>query len=146
MGAASGARRPGSVLFVCAHNVVRSPVAAALTRYYYPRSVYAESAGVRPGRPDQFAAEVMSEIGLDISRHYPRSLDDLDDTNFDLVVTLAPEAHHAALELTRTHAIDVEYWPTPDPSRVEGSREQVLEAYRTMRDDLTRTIRRRFAQ
>jgi protein-tyrosine-phosphatase len=90
----------------------------------------------------------MAEIGLDISRHKPvtfEELDDLEGLNFDLIVTLAPEAHHRALEITRTNAVDVEYWPTPDPSVVEGSREQRLETYRAVRDQLLAHIRERFA-
>jgi protein-tyrosine-phosphatase len=71
-------------------------------------------------------------------------LDDLEGLNFDLIITLAPEAHHKALELTRTLAADVEYWPTADPTAVEGSREQRLEAYRAVRDELERRIRTRF--
>jgi protein-tyrosine-phosphatase len=111
-------------------------------------SSYVASAGVRKGEPDPFAVAVMAEIGLDISRHKPvtfEELDDLEGLNFDLIVTLAPEAHHRALEITRTSAVDVEYWPTPDPSIVEGSREQRLEAYRAVRDQLLAHIRERFA-
>jgi protein-tyrosine-phosphatase len=111
-------------------------------------SIYVGSAGVRKGEPDPFAVAVMAEIGLDISRHKPvtfEELDDLEGLNFDLIVTLAPEAHHRALEITRTNAVDVEYWPTPDPSVVEGSREQRLETYRAVRDQLLAHIRERFA-
>jgi protein-tyrosine-phosphatase len=111
-------------------------------------SIYVGSAGVRKGEPDPFAIAVMAEIGLDISRHKPltfEELDDLEGLNFDLVLTLAPEAHHRALEITRTSAVDVEYWPTPDPSVVEGSREQRLQAYRAVRDQLLAHINERFA-
>jgi protein-tyrosine-phosphatase len=111
-------------------------------------SIYVGSAGVRKGEPDPFAVAVMAEIGLDISRHKPltfEELDDLEGLNFDLILTLAPEAHHRALEITRTSAVDVEYWPTPDPSIVEGSREQRLEAYRAVRDQLLAHINERFA-
>src|ERR671929_121785 len=66
--------------------------------------------------------------------------------NFDLIVSLAPEAHHAALELTRTLAADVEYWPTADPSIVQGSREQKLDAYRDVRDGLSHRIRTRLKE
>src|SRR5262249_20732457 len=61
-----------------------------------------------------------------------------------LIVTLSPEAHHKALDLTRTIAADVEYWPTPDPTGTEGSREQRLEAYRAVRDMLLARIKERF--
>lgn len=136
--------RPGSVLFACRMNAVRSPIAAALARHFYPRGIYVVSAGVLRGEPDPFAVEVMQEIGLDIGAHRPQTFDDLADTYFDLVVTLAPEAHHKALELTRTMSLDVEYWPTEDPTLTQGSREQILTAYRRVRDGLMARIRARF--
>ena len=74
----------------------------------------------------------------------PITLSELHDTSFDLIVTLTPEAHHQALELTRTMAVDVEYWPTYDPSLATGSRDQILEAYRTCRDQLLQRIKTRF--
>ena len=140
--------QPLAVLFACGLNAIRSPMAAAMLRQMLGSSSYVASAGVRKGEPDPFAVAVMAEIGLDISRHKPltfEELDDLEGLNFDLIVTLAPEAHHRALEITRTNAVDVEYWPTPDPSVAEGSREQRLEAYRAVRDQLLAHIRERFA-
>jgi protein-tyrosine-phosphatase len=122
-------------------------MAAAMLGQMLGPSIYVGSAGVRKGEPDPFAVAVMAEIGLDISRHKPQTfeeLDDLEGLNFDLIVTLAPEAHHRALEITRANAVDVEYWPTPDPSVVEGSREQRLEAYRAIRDQLLAHISERF--
>src|SRR3984885_150019 len=139
---------PLAVLFACGLNAIRSPMAAAMLRQMLGSSIYVGSAGVRKGEPDPFAVAVMAEIDLDISRHKPltfEELDDLEGLNFDLIVTLAPEAHHRALEITRTNAVDVEYWPTSDPSIVEGSREQRLEAYRGVRDQLLAHIRERFA-
>jgi protein-tyrosine-phosphatase len=141
------ARPPLAVLFACGLNSVRSPIAAALFQQIFGRAVYVGSAGVRKGEPDPFAVAVMAEIGLDISRHKPLTFEELDDwegLNFDLIVTLAPEAHHRALELTRTSAADVEYWPTADPTAAEGSREQRLDAYRQVRDQILAQIRRRF--
>jgi protein-tyrosine-phosphatase len=140
--------QPLAVLFACGLNAIRSPMAAAMLRQMLGSSSYVASAGVRKGEPDPFAVAVMAEIGLDISRHKPvtfEELDDLEGLNFDLIVTLAPEAHHRALEITRTNAVDVEYWPTSDPSIVEGSREQRLEAYRAVRDQLLAHIGERFA-
>ncbi len=106
------------------------------------------SAGVRKGELDPFAVAVLDEIGLDMARHRPATFEELDEwegLNFDLIVTLSPEAHHRALELTRTSAVDVEYWPTPDPTGIEGSREQRLDAYRAIRDHWRRASRQRFA-
>lgn len=102
------------------------------------------SAGVRAGEPDPLVTAVMEEIGIDVSRHAPTALADLFDTSFDLVITLSPEAHHQALEMTRTMAVDVEYWPTIDPTVVEGNRNQRLDAYRACRDGLFKRIKERF--
>jgi len=136
--------RPSAVLFACGQNVVRSPMAAAIARQLFPRSMYVRSAGVRPGDPDPFTVAVMAEIGLDVSTHKPRAIEDLEDMNFDLVVTLAPEAHHRVLDLTRTEGLDVEYWPIVDPTAVTGSRAQIMDAYRAVRRELERRIRARF--
>jgi protein-tyrosine-phosphatase len=139
--------QPLAVLFACGLNSVRSPIAAGLFAHIFGRAIYVGSAGARKGELDPFAVAVMDEIGLDISRHNPITFEELDDwegLNFDLIVTLAPEAHHRALELTRLSGVDVEYWPTADPSAVEGSREQRLDAYRAVRDQLLAHIRQRF--
>jgi protein-tyrosine-phosphatase len=141
------ARPPLAVLFACGLNSVRSPMAAALFQQIFGRAVYVGSAGVRKGELDPFAVAVMAEVGLDISRHKPLTFEELDEwegLNFDLIVTLAPEAHHRALELTGTSAVDVEYWPTADPTAAEGSREQRLDAYRAVRDQILSNIRQRF--
>jgi protein-tyrosine-phosphatase len=139
--------RPQAVLFACGLNSVRSPMAAALFKHLFGRVTYVGSAGVRKGELDPFAVAAMEEIGLDIGKHRPITFEELEDfegLNFDLIVTLAPEAHHRALELTRRLALDVEYWPTPDPTIAEGNREQRLESYRGVRDQLLTRIRRRF--
>jgi protein-tyrosine-phosphatase len=134
------------VLFVCAMNSVRSPMAAAIFKHLFGKT-YVGSAGVRKGELDPFAVAAIDELGLNIAKHKPMTLEELEEwegLNFDLIVTLSPEAHHKALDLTRTLAADVEYWPTPDPTIVEGSREQRMDAYREMRDGLMRRIKQRF--
>ncbi|HTT84313.1 MAG TPA: low molecular weight phosphatase family protein [Rhizomicrobium sp.] len=141
----NGEELPGAVLFACTQNAVRSPIAAALMRHLYGRFVFVDSVGVRAGDPDPFAAEAMDEIGIAIAAHRPKLFTDLEDASFDLIVTLSPEAHHKAMELTRSMAVDVEYWPTFDPTAIEGSRAQRLDAYRGVRDELLRHIEQRFA-
>lgn len=134
------------MLFACGLNSVRSPMAAGLFKHFFGRT-YVNSAGVRKGELDPFAVAAMEELGLDIAKHKPTTFEELEEwegLNFDMIVTLSPEAHHKALELTRTLAADVEYWPTPDPTITEGSREQRLDAYREVRDQLTKRIRERF--
>ncbi|MCF6199431.1 MAG: low molecular weight phosphatase family protein [Hyphomicrobiaceae bacterium] len=132
---------PGAVLFACTMNSVRSPMAAGILRHLAARNIYIESAGVRTGQQDPFVTNVMEEIGIDVSKHRPVAINDLFDSNFDLIITLTPEAHHQALELTRTMSVDVDYWPTLDPTFVTGNREQVLQSYRTCRDTLLGKIK-----
>jgi protein-tyrosine-phosphatase len=141
--------RPQAVLFACGMNAVRSPMAAGLFQQLFGKSIYVASAGVKKGELDPFVVEVMNEIGIDVARHKPMTfeeLDELEGLNFDLIVTLSPPAHHKALDLTRTIASEVEYWPTVDPTAAEGSREQRLNAYREVRDELLAHIRARFGQ
>jgi protein-tyrosine-phosphatase len=133
--------RPGAVLFACTHNSIRSPVAEALGRRLFGRSVFFASAGVRSGEIDPFVVATMDEIGIDLSRFHSQSFDDLEDASFDVIVSLSPEAHHRALEYTRTMAVEALYWPTLDPSLAQGSREQRLDAYRSMRDSLEQKIK-----
>jgi protein-tyrosine-phosphatase len=148
-GADPGAVRelPGAVLFACTMNTVRSVMAAAILRHLAGQRSYVHSAGVKAGEPDPFVTVVMDEIGIDVSQHHPHTLQELHDTSFDLIVTLSPEAHHQALELTRTMAVDVEYWPTLDATMMlgQGNREQVLGYYRGVRDKLFDKIKTRFA-
>lgn len=135
---------PGAVLFACSQNTIRSPMAEGLTRHFYGHKTYVASCGVRAGESDPFVITVMEELGIDLRRHRPQSFEDLQDDSFDLIISLSPEAHHWAVEMTRTMALEAEYWPTFDPSLTEGSREQKLEAYREVRDTLRRRLLSRF--
>ncbi len=137
---------PASVLFMCSTNSVRSPIAEALMKHFHGHRVFVASAGVRAREIDPFVVAIMAERGLDLARHRARTLEDLADTSFDLVITLTPEAHHQALELTRTLSVEVEYWPTFDPTAIEGSREMRLEAYRSVRDHLEQRLWERFGR
>ena len=147
MAAPSRARDPQSVLFACAMNSVRSPMAESLLQHMFPQGLYVKSAGARRGELDPFAVSVMAELGQDISAHKPQTFEELEDwegLNFDLIITLSPEAHHKALEWARHMAAEVEYWPTFDATAIEGDRERKLDAYREVRDLLMKRIRDRF--
>lgn len=137
-------RAPDSVLFVCGMNSIRSPMAEKLARDLFGRKMFTQSVGVRAGDPDPFMQAVMAERGIDMSTHIPTPLDDMEDSYYDLIVTLSPEAHHRVLKHIAADASEIEYWPTMDPSTVAGSREQVMEAYRQVRDTLEARIRSRF--
>lgn len=135
---------PGSVLFCCTMNAIRSPMAEGLLKHLHGHQIFVDSVGVRIEPIDPFAVIAMDEIGIDLSRHRGKTFDDLEDTSFDLIISLSPEAQHRAVEMTRTMACDVEFWNTFDPSIVEGGRETVLDAYRQVRDSLMRRIMARF--
>jgi protein-tyrosine-phosphatase len=138
------ARQPSAVLFACTLNSVRSPMAEAILKHFHGQRIYVDSVGVRPEEIDPFAIAVMDEIGIDISRHRAKSFEDLEDTSYDLVISLSPEAQHNAVELTRTMSCEVEYWPTYDATATEGSREARMEAYRDVRDQIMGRILQRF--
>jgi protein-tyrosine-phosphatase len=138
------AELPGSVLFCCTLNALRSPMAEAMLKHLHGRRIFVDSVGVRAGALDEFAIAVMDEIGIDITKHKPKSFDDLEDDSFDLIVSLSPEAQHKAVDMTRTLAAEVEFWNTFDPSIVEGSRDMRLDAYRQVRDQLMNRLLQRF--
>lgn len=144
MSGASQQARPQAILFVCTENAIRSPMAAALYQQLFENESYVQSAGIRAGQNNLFMPIVMQEIGIDLSDHSPQTLNDLQDSLFDIIITLSPEGHHQAMELTRTMAVDVEYWPTMDPTLVDGNRDQRLDAFRACRDTLKNKIKSRF--
>jgi len=135
---------PRSILFMCRMNAVRSPMAEALARSMLPSGTFVASAGIRHGARDPFVDAALAEKGLAPPAHEPRTIDDIEDDYFDLIVTLAPEAHHAALEWTRSMAVDVEYWPMPDPTTAIGTRERIMDAYRDLYVRLQARMARRF--
>ncbi len=135
---------PSAVLFSCTMNSIRSPMAAAILRHFHGRDIFVDSVGVRAKDVDGFAITVMDEVGIDISEHEAKTFEDLEDSSFDMVVSLSPEAQHKAVDLTRYMACELEFWHTFDPSVVEGSREERLEAYRKVRDELMERIKDAF--
>jgi protein-tyrosine-phosphatase len=134
-----------SVLFVCTLNRTRSPMAEGLARKLYGASVVVDSCGVSPAEEfDPFMLAVLAEIGAGLSERPGNGFEVLDDADFDLVVALSPDADQAARRLAAERGVAVRYWPTPDPTAVEGSREAILDAYREVRESLTQRIRELF--
>lgn len=121
-------------------------MAAAILSHLAGDRIRVTSAGVRAGIMDPYAVAVMDEIGIDISDHEPSTLAEIENPDFDLIVTLSPEAHHHGVEMTRLVPADVEYWPTPDATVLldTASRDEILAAYREVRDLLFQRIRERF--
>ena len=145
----------GAVLFTCNFNRVRSPMAEALFKLMLGRDVFVDSCGLwrapadedEPAdavQADPFVGMVMAEIGYQLIHHRTKTFDDLEDTSFDMVISLTPESQDRAVALARGRAAEIEYWPTFDPTQVEGSREARLAAYRQVREELSRRISERF--
>ena len=136
---------PSAVLFACTLNSIRSPMAEGILKFLHGDRIYIDSVGVRYREIDGFCITVMDEIGIDMSQHNGKTFDDLEDSYFDLVIPLSPEAQHKAVEMTRVMACEVEFWNTFDPSIIESDdREIMLDAYRTVRDQLMEKIKARF--
>ena len=136
---------PSAVLFACTMNSIRSPMAEAILKFLHGTRIYVDSVGVRSKEVDGFAIVVMDEIGIDLSRHNSKTFDDLDDSYYDLVIPMSPDAQHRTMEITRVMACEVEFWNTFDPSILDtADRDRCLEAYRQVRDQLMQKIKRRF--
>jgi len=139
------AELPSAVLFACTMNAIRSPMAEGILKFLHGNRIYVDSVGVHKSEIDGFCIAVMDEIGIDISQHKSKSFEDLEDSYFDLVIPLSPEAQHKAVEMTRVMACEVEFWNTFDPSIIESEdRDTVLGAYRQVRDQLMERIKARF--
>lgn len=143
---------PKSVLFCCDHNSIRSPMAEGILKQQVGTSIFVQSAGVKNDKDiDGFAIAVCKEIGIELSKHKVRSFEDLEMwgealDSYDLIVALSPAAQRLALDLTENYALTVEYWPTLDPVGIGETREDKLEAYRQVRDQIIANINRRFRE
>jgi protein-tyrosine-phosphatase len=132
-----------SVLFACNLNSVRSPMAAALMRAKAQGRLSIDSAGVYEGGLDPFAARVLGEVGIALAGHEPKPMHALDLSKFDLVIALTPEA---AAEARKSLPRDrVEFWDVANPSECARTQEEILAAYRNVREDLRRRLAERFA-
>lgn len=125
-------------------NQIRSPMAEFLTKDIFGGKIYAQSAGLYKGDEDGFMQAVMRERGIDVSEHEPETLADLEDHFVDLVVTLTEQAHEASQDFFRDESVEIEHWPTVNPSIEVGRRDDVLQSYRKTRDILEKQIRARF--
>lgn len=143
---------PQSILFCCDHNSVRSPMAEGIMKKLYGTGTYVQSVGVHNDLEiDGFAIAVCAEINVELARHRSRSFDEMEQwgddlSSFDLVVALSPASQRRALELTRFFHLDVEYWPTLDPTGLGESREAKLASYRQARDQIVERLTGRWGE
>lgn len=130
------------VLFICTHNSARSQMAEGITNALLQGRVEAQSAGTRPGTVHPLAIQVMSEVGIDISRNRSKHLDEFRNERFDLAITVCDGANEVCPFFSG--AKDHEHVGFPDPSAAEGGLEEMMTAFRTAREDITRFVRTRF--
>jgi arsenate reductase len=122
------------VLILCTGNSARSQIAEGLLRHDAGDRFTVESAGTKPGivRPEAIA--VMSEVGIDITQHRSKHVDEFAGQEFDVVLTVCDNAKESCPvffgKTTRLHH------NFTDPAAVEGSDEKRLEAFRRVRDEL----------
>jgi arsenate reductase len=122
------------VLFLCTENACRSQMAEGLINHDLKGEVQAFSAGVRATRVNPRAIQVMAEIGIDISRHRSKSMDEFRDERFDLAVTLCDQAQRECpMFLAADRLVHMGF---PDPATATGTEEEIIEEFRKVRDDI----------
>ncbi len=132
------------VLFLCTENACRSQMAEGLVNHYLAGQVKAYSVGVRPSQVHPMAIEVMSELGIDISHHRSKSLDELAGERFDLVVTVCDKAREQCpLFPGDTEVVHVSF---PDPGRSFGSARIFRKVRDALRDQLIPLVRAKLKQ
>ncbi|TAH36519.1 MAG: low molecular weight phosphatase family protein [Alphaproteobacteria bacterium] len=139
--------QPKSVLFACNKNSIRSPIAAALVRQKLEGNVQADACGIEKDELNPFAFGVCEEVGLNLIPHFAKTFEDVDVSQYDLVIALSQEAAgmaRAKIAELSNHRPELEFWFVEDPSREEGTRQQIMMAFRACRDDLEKRIKSRF--
>ncbi len=126
------------VLFLCTENACRSQMAEGLVNHYLADKVLAFSAGVRPSRVNPRAVQVMAELGIDISGHRSKSVDDLGQEQFDLVITVCDSTREQCPFFPgSTRRLHVSF---PDPASASGRETEIVAAFRRVRDDMRQQL------
>ena len=113
-------------------------MAEGLVNHYLIGKVKAFSAGVRPSRVNPRAIQVMAELGIDISTHRSKSVDDLAEKQFDLVITVCDQAREQCpVFFGPAEVLHVGF---PDPARATGTEEEIMAAFRQVRDEMRRQL------
>jgi arsenate reductase len=130
------------VLFVCTANAARSQMAEGYLRAKYSDRYEVFSAGTRKARVSTRAIEVMREIGIDISHHHSKTLDEVAEMRFDIAVTLCDNAHKVCPVIPNAGTtIHKGFF---DPHLTAGNDADVLAGYRSVRDEITAWIDKEF--
>jgi arsenate reductase len=109
-------------------------MAEGLLRWLSQSAVEAHSAGTHPSRVNPLAIEAMKEVGIDISGHRSKSIEEFTGQSFDVVITVCDNAKESCPVFPG--APERLHWSYEDPAAVEGSREDRLRAFRRVRDNL----------
>jgi len=131
------AMQPRHILFLCVANSARSQMAEGIARSLAPQGVTVSSAGSAPAPVRPQAIQVLNEIGIDISGHRSKGLESIDAGSVDAVITLCAE-EVCPVFLGKAHRV---HWGLPDPARVIGTEETLLDAFRSVRDELRRRLK-----
>ena len=132
------------VLFVCTHNSARSQMAEAFLNQMQPEKYKAYSAGTKPTKLSPYAVTVMSEIGIDISLQFSKSIESLKGQRFDIVVTVCDSAKESCPSLPEGGKVMHESFD--DPSDFRGTDQDKLRGYRRVRDEIKRWVAKEFGE
>jgi arsenate reductase len=134
---------PRSVLFLCVANSARSQMAEGLARKHWGDKVVVQSAGSAPSSLNPYAIEVMAELGIDLNKQWSKSVNEIDPSTVELVITLCAEEVCPVFlgHATRLH------WPTPDPATTDASvtPAELRARFRAARDSIGLQIESLFA-
>lgn len=148
------------ILFICTHNSARSQMAEGLLRNIYGEKYDVYSAGTNPTKVNPLAIKVLSELGIDASKQYSKSLDEFSETEIDLAVAVCQNSAKtlctlcsSPLSMNRPLIINAKLHKTKkytvhgfeDPSEVEGPEEEKLAVFRLVRDQIKAWIIENFA-
>jgi len=139
-----GPNKTGSVLFICYLNSIRSPMAEGLLKKLAGDTIFVQSCGTSKGETDQLMVAVMKERGIDMTDHEPKSLEDISDRSFDVVIAFTDDAGDAAKAAFEGQDTLVEIWPTPDPTAGSLDVRAMMNNYRAIGTMLERRLKERF--
>lgn len=128
------------LLFLCTGNTARSQMAEGFARFIGPAEMHYYSAGTRPGALSRHAIKAMREVGIDISRQQPKGMDEIPIETIATIVALCEEDECPPLPAGAHHLI----WPLPDPALVRGDADEMLQAFRRVRDQIRELVSRLF--
>lgn len=133
-----------SVLFVCYLNSIRSPIAEGLAKHMFGHQIDAVSCGMEAGELDDLMVAIMREKGIDMSGHCARTLDELADQEFDVIIAFTEHAGEAAKAVFGEKDVEILTWPTADPTAGMLDVRAMMNNYRSVRDYIEGRLKKRF--